>query len=76
MREIWQLGAQTMTITEQRNGEPRDERDHPIVLRSGLPYLDRLVLYLPLLQLLGYHRAVAKGVDADRPRHLNAFVAL
>ena len=76
LREIRRLGTETLTFAEAGDGEPRDALDHPIVLHSGLPYLDRLVLYLPFLQLLGYHRSMAKGVDADRPRHLNAFVAL
>jgi glucosamine--fructose-6-phosphate aminotransferase (isomerizing) len=76
LREIRRLGTETLTFAEAGDGEPRDALDHPIVLHSGLPYLDRLVLYLPFLQLLGYHRAMAKGVDADRPRHLKAYVAL
>jgi len=34
------------------------------------------VLYLPLLQLLAYHRAVHKGVNPDKSRNLTSYVEL
>ncbi len=34
------------------------------------------VLAAPAVHLLGYHRAIAKGIDPDEPRQLNRFVAL
>jgi len=37
---------------------------------SGLSELARPVLYLPFLQLLAYHRAMAAGQDPDRPRNV------
>jgi glutamine---fructose-6-phosphate transaminase (isomerizing) len=43
---------------------------------SGLPREIRDVLYLPALQLLAYERAIAKGLDPDRPRHLDAVVVI
>lgn len=43
---------------------------------SGLPREIRDVLYLPTLQLLAYERAIAKGLDPDQPRHLDAVVAI
>jgi glucosamine 6-phosphate synthetase-like amidotransferase/phosphosugar isomerase protein len=43
---------------------------------SGLPQGARLPLYLPVLQLLAYHRAVSKGLDPDAPRNLDAVVRL
>ena len=36
----------------------------------------RNVLYLPVLQLFAYHRAVASGKNPDKPRNLTAFVEL
>jgi len=34
------------------------------------------VLYLPVLQLFAYHRAVAGGKNPDKPRHLSSVVEL
>lgn len=34
------------------------------------------VLYLPILQLIAYYRAVAKGLNPDRPTNLISVVQL
>ena len=47
-----------------------------IGLPANLPVWAYPVLYLPPLQLLGYHRAIAKGLDPDNPRNLTAVVYL
>lgn len=47
-----------------------------IVLPADLPTWATPILYLPSLQLLAYHRAIAKGLDPDNPRHLTAVVYL
>ena len=50
--------------------------DHAVCLESGLTLADRLVLYLPVLQLLAFHRALANGQDPDAPHNLTAVVSL
>jgi glucosamine--fructose-6-phosphate aminotransferase (isomerizing) len=67
LEEMCGLGARTLSLGE-------DEADVPFA--SGLPAPVRNVLYLPVLQLLAYHRAVAKGLDPDKPTHLDAVVIL
>lgn len=47
-----------------------------IVLPADLPAWAIPILYLPSLQLLAYHRAIAKELDPDNPRHLTAVVYL
>ena len=47
-----------------------------IVLPADLPTWAMPVLYLPALQLLGYYRAMSKGLDADNPRNLTAVIYL
>lgn len=47
-----------------------------VQLPTALPEWTLPPLYLPPLQLLAYHRAMAKGLDPDRPRHLEAVVVL
>jgi len=43
---------------------------------SGLPEAVRNVLYLPPLQLMAYYRALAKGLNPDRPTNLSAVIEL
>ncbi len=52
------------------------EFDADVMFSSQVPEPVRNVLYLPMLQLLAYHRAVAKGLDPDRPHNLSAVVTL
>jgi glucosamine 6-phosphate synthetase-like amidotransferase/phosphosugar isomerase protein len=48
--------------------------DFVIALNSGLPAVWHAPLYLPVLQLMAYYRAIAKGLDPDHPTHLEAVV--
>jgi glucosamine--fructose-6-phosphate aminotransferase (isomerizing) len=52
------------------------ESDADLNFVSGLPEAVRNVLYLPPLQLMSYYRAVAKGLNPDKPMHLSAVVEL
>jgi glucosamine--fructose-6-phosphate aminotransferase (isomerizing) len=36
----------------------------------------RGVLYLPILQLMAYYRALSKGLDPDRPYNLSKVIEL
>jgi glucosamine--fructose-6-phosphate aminotransferase (isomerizing) len=61
------FGATTLTI---------GEKGTDIALDSGIAAYARNVLYLPVLQLFAYHRAVAGGKNPDKPRHLSSVVEL
>jgi len=65
--EVEQLEGKTITL---------GERDATICFNSGLPEAIRGVLYLPVLQLVALYRSLAKGLDPDKPRNLNAVVTL
>lgn len=67
LREVRDLGGQTLSLGEE-------EADASFA--SGLPEAVRDVLYLPILQLMAYYRAVCKGLNPDRPQNLSAFVEL
>lgn len=69
--EMLAMGAAVLRL-----GGADDGATWHVALPPGLPEWARLVLYLPPLQLLAYHRACAKGLDPDRPRHLSAVVYL
>jgi glucosamine--fructose-6-phosphate aminotransferase (isomerizing) len=47
-----------------------------VEFRSQVPDAIRGVLTLPVLQLMAYHRAIAKGLDPDRPTNLSPVVSL
>jgi glucosamine--fructose-6-phosphate aminotransferase (isomerizing) len=52
------------------------EKDADVEFSSGIPENVRGVLYLPVLQLMAFHRSVAKGLNPDRPNNLTAVVRL
>ena len=69
-----------MTNHNHVKGEPDRPRSLPAqeTKASGvLPVvITGLVLALPVLQLLAYHRAMVNGLDPDQPRNLAAVVTL
>lgn len=71
LREVGELGARVLALSPGGGGF-----GSMICLPSELPSWALPVLYLPPLQLLAYHRAISKGLDPDRPRHLDAVVFL
>ncbi len=52
------------------------ESDGEVNFESGIPEPVRGVLYLPVLQLMAFYRALAKGLNPDRPANLTAVVKL
>jgi glucosamine--fructose-6-phosphate aminotransferase (isomerizing) len=74
LTETRAIGARALSIT--RGDLPLDGCGDRIGLSSDLSPAIRVVLYLPILQLLAYFRAMAKHLDPDDPRHLTAVVTL
>jgi glutamine---fructose-6-phosphate transaminase (isomerizing) len=52
------------------------EKDANVEFNSEIPESVRGVLYLPVLQLMAFHRSLAKGLNPDRPKNLTAVVQL
>ena len=73
LREMGQLGAETLALAPQAT---TGAMTYAVAFDSGLPDWALPVLYLLPLQLLAYYRAISKGLDPDRPRHLQAVVHL
>jgi glucosamine--fructose-6-phosphate aminotransferase (isomerizing) len=67
LAEMRAQGGRTLTIAE---------RDGDVSFESGLPEVVRAILYLPALQQLAFARSLARGLDPDRPMHLDAVVRL
>ncbi len=52
------------------------ESEADVAFESHIPESVRSVLYLPILQLMAFHRSLAKGLNPDRPKNLTAVVRL
>lgn len=75
LREMRQLGASVLAVADEIP-DATDAYDVAVSLGSGLPEAARLPLCLLPLQLLAYGRAMGKGLDPDRPTHLDSVVVL
>lgn len=73
LQDMKKLGAKTLAITENRIGV---EADYIIELETGLSEQARGALFLPTMQLMSYYHAVAKGLNPDQPKNLQAVVHL
>ncbi len=67
LNEMQAKGAQVFALAESGT---------QVTFDSGIPEAGRAVLYLPLLQLMAYYRALAKSLNPDRPRNLTAVIKL
>ena len=82
LKDMKELGARILALveggTKPAGGGPFADwqADHVVELRSGLDEWERGALYLPAIQQMAYHRAVAKGLNPDRPHNLEAVVKL
>jgi len=76
LKDMQELGARTLALVEDGSALADWQADYIVELRSGLNEWERGPLYLPVLQRLAYHRALAKGLDPDRPHNLTAVVTL
>jgi glucosamine--fructose-6-phosphate aminotransferase (isomerizing) len=76
LKDMGALGARTLALVEDGSAFTDWRADHVIELCSGLDEWTRGPLYLTVAQRLAYHRAVAKGLDPDRPHNLTAVIEL
>lgn len=71
LRDMRRMGAGTLSVGSLATDSPRH-----IALSESLPAWNAPVLYLPVLQLLAYHRALRNGQNPDRPQNLSAVISL
>ncbi len=76
LKDVKALGAKTVVVCERSAPEIKSLADYRVELNSGLSDYARLILYMPIMQLLGYHRAIGKGLDPDNPKNLTQVVIL
>ena len=67
LKEMSVLGGRIVSLGESNVDIP---------FQSGIPEIVRGVLYLPVLQLMGFYRALVKGLNPDRPTNLVSVIKL
>jgi len=76
LSEIKALGAKTLVICDRADANIKNLSDYVIEIDSRLSDEARMVLYMPVVQLLGYYSAVSKGHNPDCPKNLSQVVTL
>ena len=76
LKDMGALGARVLALVDDKSVFRDWSPDYVIELRSGLDDWERGPLYLPPIQRLAFHRAVARGLNPDRPTNLTAVVEL
>jgi len=76
LQEAKSLGAKTLVIAERLEKDIDENADYLVILDSNLSDYARLLLYMPLVHLLAYYKAIAKGADPDSPKNLTQVVRL
>ena len=69
LRDLKARGARVLAIANETE-DLGDCADHTFALGAPVQEEARGVLYLPLLQLLAYYRAMGRGLNPDRPRNV------
>ena len=75
LQHMHHLGGKILALGDL-NGPEFSSFAEIVNLNSGLPAWATPVLYLPILQLLAFYRALARGQDPDHPHNLQAVIQL
>ncbi len=76
LKEVKEFGAKALVICDYCTPDIRAFAEYHVVLHSNLSDFARLNLYMPILQLLGLHKARQLGINPDNPRYLSQVVVL
>jgi len=74
--EMKKLGAHTFVICDRADKEIKENSDFIVEIQSGISEYARLILYMPITQLLGFYQARYKGLDPDNPKNLSQVVQI
>lgn len=76
LRDMKALGAKLVALAPQGALPAANPADHLITFPNTGAGIWAEALYLPALQLMAYERAVANGLNPDRPENLEAVVVI
>ncbi len=69
IQEVKSRGGKVLSLINNGDVEVADLSDYRIYIPDSNPYLETILLVIPL-QLLAYHIGVLRGCDVDQPRNL------
>jgi glucosamine--fructose-6-phosphate aminotransferase (isomerizing) len=75
LQDLRERGAAVVVIANEDGGLSRAV-DTVFALQSPSPEEARGALYLPLLQLMAYYRAMGRNLNPDRPRNVSMAIRL
>lgn len=75
LRDMHARGARILAISEAPDAQAR-ALGQVVALQTGLPLWARAISYLPVLQLMAFHRAIFNQQDPDQPANLQAVIVL
>lgn len=73
LEDMRKLGARLLVVG---SGLGDIQAEYKIELSAALDEISALPLYLPLIQLMAFHRSLAKGLNPDLPTNLSPVVFL
>jgi glucosamine--fructose-6-phosphate aminotransferase (isomerizing) len=76
LREMRLKGARILGFLEKDDPAASGAFDDLVLFSSGITEPWRAPLYLPILQLIAYERAISKGLNPDQPANLTSAVVL
>lgn len=76
LRQMRQRGAQILALAESEYAPELALETHFVQLGSNVPTWARPVVYLPVLQLMAYYRALSNGQNPDLPANLEFVISL
>ena len=76
VKDLKELGSKILVFYEEDEEVRHEAADFKITVPSNYGDLWSPLLYMPILQLLGYYKAIAKNINPDNPRNLTAVVEL
>ncbi len=75
LRQMHERGARVLTLAAADHDDYASWSQF-VHLNFDLPAALRPVVYLPVLQLMAYHRAMSRGLNPDQPENLVAVITL
>ncbi len=76
MQDVSDLGAKILAICDSADSAITQAADYVVELNSGLSDYARLILYMPITQLLGYYQSLSKELNPDEPANLSQVVEI
>ena len=75
-KDLRRLGAKVLVLHDGKSGNFSEVADYEIHVPGEYDDALKPLLYMPMLQLLAYYRALAKKINPDQPKNLSQVVQL